>query len=58
MSDYLMLGSKKFNYRLIVGTGKYESPEIMKQCFEEIHDGSKNWNGQSSMSDLARNGAS
>ena len=35
MSDYLTLGSKKFNSRLIVGTGKYESPEIMKQCFEE-----------------------
>ena len=35
MSDYLLLGDRKFHSRLIVGTGKYESFAIMKQCFEE-----------------------
>jgi len=33
-NDPLVLGENKFSSRLLVGTGKYESLELMKQCHE------------------------
>ena len=32
--DPLVLGGKEFQSRLIIGTGKYETMELMKQCHE------------------------
>lgn len=33
-NDPLVLGGKEFQSRLIIGTGKYETMELMKQCHE------------------------
>ena len=34
MSDNLVIAGRKFRSRLIVGTGKYESFEVMRQAME------------------------
>ncbi|MCZ6769521.1 MAG: thiazole synthase, partial [Acidobacteria bacterium] len=34
MSDDLVIAGRKFRSRLIVGTGKYESFEVMRQALE------------------------